>query len=258
MFKLKYLFSRYRGNNLTGTILDISYNQITGEIPYNIGFLQVATLSLQGNRLTGKIPEVIGLMQALAVLDLSENELFGPIPPILSNLSYTGKLYLHENKLTGKIPPELGNMSKVSYLQLNDNELVGGIPAELGKLEELFEFPKASKQDALGNSLENRISLENCSPVEFCLPPLKLSSLSFFDTLYASLSLPLCSFCFPCSGERTPLDNLISPGSLLPALPRSCSTSSVGKTRTIKRFVYDEGRKRRCGVSEIICGEEAE
>ncbi|XP_058083469.1 uncharacterized protein LOC131231327 isoform X1 [Magnolia sinica] len=45
----------------------ISYNQITGEIPYKIGFLQVATLSLQGNRLTGKIPEVIGLMQALAV-----------------------------------------------------------------------------------------------------------------------------------------------------------------------------------------------
>nr|DAD20237.1 TPA_asm: hypothetical protein HUJ06_021700 [Nelumbo nucifera] len=28
--------------------------------------------------------------------------------------------------------------------------------------------------------------------------------------------------------------------------------------RTIKRFAYDEGRKRRCGVSEIICGEEAE
>ncbi|XP_058068962.1 LRR receptor-like serine/threonine-protein kinase SIK1 [Magnolia sinica] len=45
-----------RGNNLSGTILDnienctsyeifdISYNQITGEIPYNIGFLQVAIL----------------------------------------------------------------------------------------------------------------------------------------------------------------------------------------------------------------------
>ncbi|GMP63552.1 hypothetical protein CsSME_00025188 [Camellia sinensis var. sinensis] len=38
---------------------DISYNQISGEIPYNIGFLQVATLSLQGNRLTGKIPEEV-------------------------------------------------------------------------------------------------------------------------------------------------------------------------------------------------------
>ncbi|KAK1327017.1 LRR receptor-like serine/threonine-protein kinase ERL2 [Acorus calamus] len=145
-----------RGNNLTGTIpdsignctsfeiLDISYNQITGEIPYNIGFLQVATLSLQGNRLTGKIPEVIGLMQALAVLDLSENELVGTIPPILGNLTYTGKLYLHSNKFTGPIPPMLGNMTKLSYLQLNNNQLTGGIPEELGKLEELFELNLAN------------------------------------------------------------------------------------------------------------------
>ncbi|KAF9668270.1 hypothetical protein SADUNF_Sadunf15G0111500 [Salix dunnii] len=149
---LTLLSSDVRDNNLTGTIpssignctsfeiLDISYNQFTGEIPYNIGFLQVATLSLQGNNLTGGIPEVIGLMQALAVLDLSDNELVGPIPAILGNLSYTGKLYLHGNKLTGTIPPELGNMSKLSYLQLNDNQLVGNIPPELGKLEQLFEF----------------------------------------------------------------------------------------------------------------------
>ncbi|VAI69426.1 unnamed protein product [Triticum turgidum subsp. durum] len=136
-----------RGNNLTGTIpqsignctsfeiLDISYNKISGEIPYNIGFLQVATLSLQGNRLTGKIPEVIGLMQALAVL------------------------YLHGNKLTGEVPPELGNMTKLSYLQLNDNELVGTIPAELGKLEELFELNLAN------NNLEGPIptNISSCT-----------------------------------------------------------------------------------------------
>ncbi|KAF7833417.1 LRR receptor-like serine/threonine-protein kinase ERL1 [Senna tora] len=145
-----------RGNNLTGTIpesignctsfeiLDISYNQISGVIPYNIGFLQVATLSLQGNKLTGRIPDVIGLMQALAILDLSENELVGPIPPILGNLSFTGKLYLHGNMLSGTIPPELGNMSKLSYLQLNDNQLVGRIPNELGKLEHLFELNLAN------------------------------------------------------------------------------------------------------------------
>ncbi|GMH08815.1 hypothetical protein Nepgr_010655 [Nepenthes gracilis] len=160
-----------RGNNLSGTIpdsignctsfeiLDISYNQISGEIPYKIGFLQVATLSLQGNRLTGKIPEVIGLMQALAVLDLSENELVGPIPPILGNLTYTGKLYLHGNKLTGPIPPELGNMSKLSYLQLNDNQLSGTIPSELGKLEQLFELNLAN------NNLEGAIpkNISSCT-----------------------------------------------------------------------------------------------
>lgn len=85
---------------LLTTLRDLSYNQLTGEIPFDIGFLQVATLlesssfflcpicgeffvfvsltrsfgfyllfrSLQGNQLSGKIPSVIGLMQALAVL----------------------------------------------------------------------------------------------------------------------------------------------------------------------------------------------
>lgn len=89
-----WLFESYKLFFLVGR--DLSYNQLTGEIPFNIGFLQVATLyvlviyfnwslmsdfhlmnltfkyygyrSLQGNRLTGTIPSVIGLMQALAVL----------------------------------------------------------------------------------------------------------------------------------------------------------------------------------------------
>nr|GLL17269.1 LRR receptor-like serine/threonine-protein kinase ERECTA [Ipomoea trifida] len=141
-----------RNNSLTGSIprsignctafqvLDLSYNNLTGEIPYNIGFLQVATLSLQGNKLSGHIPPVIGLMQALAVLDLSCNVLSGPIPPILGNLTYTEKLYLHGNKLTGSIPPELGNMTNLHYLELNNNLLTGRIPPELGKLTELFDL----------------------------------------------------------------------------------------------------------------------
>uniref|UniRef100_M4D0R8 Protein kinase domain-containing protein n=1 Tax=Brassica campestris TaxID=3711 RepID=M4D0R8_BRACM len=141
-----------RGNMLTGTLssdmcqftglwyLDISYNQITGEIPYNIGFLQVATLSLQGNRLTGKIPEVIGLMQALAVLDLSDNELVGPIPPILGNLSFTGKLQLNDNQLVGSIPPELGKLEQLFELDLSGNSFSGSIPLTLGGLEHLLIF----------------------------------------------------------------------------------------------------------------------
>ncbi|KAF1886352.1 hypothetical protein Lal_00045584 [Lupinus albus] len=115
-------------------VLDLSYNQLTGEIPYNIGFLQVATLSLQGNKLSGNIPPVIGLMQALAVL------------------------YLHGNKLTGFIPPELGNMSKLHYLELNNNHLSGLIPPELGKLTDLFDLNVAN------NNLEGPIpdNLSSC------------------------------------------------------------------------------------------------
>ncbi|KAK9151970.1 hypothetical protein Syun_010279 [Stephania yunnanensis] len=104
-------YSDERGNNLNGSIpdsignctsfkiLDVSYNQLTGDIPYNTRFLQVATLSLQGNRLTGKIPEVINLMQALAVLDLSENELIVTILAELGTLEELLELHLANNYL---------------------------------------------------------------------------------------------------------------------------------------------------------------
>lgn len=157
-------------NNLTGVIPDtignctnlqvllLGCNQLTGEIPYNIGFLPVATLSLQGNMLTGRIPDVLGLMQAMVILDLSNNHFRGPIPAILGNLTYTNKLYLQGNFLSGPIPPELGNMTHLQYLQLNDNNLTGQIPPELGKLDELFELILSD------NQLEGSIpqSLRSC------------------------------------------------------------------------------------------------
>ncbi|KAL6861853.1 hypothetical protein ACP4OV_017553 [Aristida adscensionis] len=146
------------GNCTSFQVLDLSYNQFTGPIPFNIGFLQVATLSLQGNKFTGPIPSVIGLMQALAVLDLSYNQLSGTIPSILGNLTYTEKLYMQGNRLTGPIPPELGNMSTLHYLELNDNQLTGSIPPELGKLTGLFDLNLAN------NNLEGQIpdNLSSC------------------------------------------------------------------------------------------------
>nr|BAJ96098.1 predicted protein [Hordeum vulgare subsp. vulgare] len=144
------------GNCTSFQVLDLSYNRFTGSIPFNIGFLQVATLSLQGNKFTGSIPSVIGLMQALAVLDLSYNQLSGPIPSILGNLTYTEKLYMQGNRLTGTIPPELGNMSTLHYLELNDNQLTGSIPSELGKLTGLYDLNLAN--NSLEGPIPNNIS----------------------------------------------------------------------------------------------------
>ncbi|CAM6021840.1 unnamed protein product [Sphagnum balticum] len=159
-----------RNNNLTGPIpdgigncssfqiLDLSYNDLTEEIPYNIGYLQVSTLSLEGNRFSGRIPDVIGLMQALVILDLSGNQLEGPIPPILGNLTSLTKLYLYDNLLTGPIPPELGNMTKLNYLELDNNHLTGEIPSELGCLTDLFEL-NLSENQLTGPIPENISSL---------------------------------------------------------------------------------------------------
>ncbi|XLS44907.1 hypothetical protein HN51_001772 [Arachis hypogaea] len=43
----------YTGNCTSFELLDISCNQISRDIPYNIGFLQVATLNNANNHLEG-------------------------------------------------------------------------------------------------------------------------------------------------------------------------------------------------------------
>ncbi|XP_028081127.1 LRR receptor-like serine/threonine-protein kinase ERECTA isoform X4 [Camellia sinensis] len=64
-----------RNNSLIGSIPQNIGNctafqvlHLTEEIPFNIGFLQVATLSLQGNQLSGKISSVIGLILKMYIL----------------------------------------------------------------------------------------------------------------------------------------------------------------------------------------------
>ncbi|KAL5995095.1 hypothetical protein ACLOJK_025153 [Asimina triloba] len=177
---LKFAFLDLRGNHLSGQIpdeigacsslksLDMSFNDIYGDIPFSISKLkQLESLSLQGNKLSGPIPPVIGLMQALAVLDLSCNLLTGSIPHILGNLTYTEKLYLHSNKLTGPIPPELGNMTNLHYLELNDNQLSGYIPSELGRLVDLFDLNVANNH-LDGPIPENLSSCVNLNNLNVC------------------------------------------------------------------------------------------
>uniref|UniRef100_A0A7I4BPG7 non-specific serine/threonine protein kinase n=1 Tax=Physcomitrium patens TaxID=3218 RepID=A0A7I4BPG7_PHYPA len=144
------------GNCTSFQILDLSYNSFSGEIPYNIGYLQVSTLSLEANQLTGGIPDVLGLMQALVILDLSNNKLEGQIPPILGNLTSLTKLYLYNNNISGPIPVEFGNMSRLNYLELSGNRLTGEIPSELSYLTGLFELDLSNNQ--LSGTIPENIS----------------------------------------------------------------------------------------------------
>jgi hypothetical protein len=79
---MKNVFLFNRGNiiwNLTG--IDVSCNNFTGEIPREIGSLNM-----------------------IKVLNHSHNILTGPILPTFSNLKEIQSLDLSYNKLDGKIP----------------------------------------------------------------------------------------------------------------------------------------------------------
>ncbi|RHN50278.1 putative non-specific serine/threonine protein kinase [Medicago truncatula] len=87
------------------TIIDLSCNHLTGEIPQSITKLvALATLNLSRNNLTGIIPSKIGHMERLESLDLSRNHLSGRMPTSFSNLTSLNNMNLSFNNLDDKIP----------------------------------------------------------------------------------------------------------------------------------------------------------
>ncbi|CAA7013798.1 unnamed protein product [Microthlaspi erraticum] len=85
--------------------LDLSSNQISGEIPIEIGNLDnVRCLNFSSNRLTGSIPYSISKLKDLESLDLSNNELSGNIPSVLANLDSLGYFNVSFNNFSGEIP----------------------------------------------------------------------------------------------------------------------------------------------------------
>ena len=150
--------------NLNGRVteLDLGSNQLSGEIPAQLGSLaDLEILNLRDNMLSGGLPAALGNLGELTELTLLDNQLTGEIPPELANLanlehfiaggnrlsghlpeelgnlSNLRQLHLPTNRLTGEIPAELGNLSNLKYLNLNNNQFTGTIPAELGNLTDL-------------------------------------------------------------------------------------------------------------------------
>ncbi|CAL9762604.1 unnamed protein product [Musa acuminata subsp. burmannicoides] len=102
-------------------IIDFSNNNLTGEIPVEIGSLSaLQTLNLSRNNLVGQIPTTIGATKSLETLDLSFNKLSGDIPQSLSDLYYLNHLNLSYNNLSGVIPS--GNQLQT----LNDTSIYIG------------------------------------------------------------------------------------------------------------------------------------
>ncbi|XP_025801224.1 receptor-like protein EIX2 [Panicum hallii] len=85
--------------------LDLSCNNLTGEIPQDIGALiALKGFNLSWNQLSGEIPVSIGQLKALESLDLSHNGLSGEIPSSMSALTSLSSMNLSYNDLSGKIP----------------------------------------------------------------------------------------------------------------------------------------------------------
>jgi len=120
------------------TELNLSYNNLTGPIPSELGQLtSLELLRLDSNPLTGAIPPELGNLRNLKVLYLFFTQLTGTIPAEIGNLSALEQLWLQRIPLEGPVPKELGNLRNLWFLAVTDSNLEGPIPPELGRLSKL-------------------------------------------------------------------------------------------------------------------------
>ncbi|RDY00652.1 LRR receptor-like serine/threonine-protein kinase GSO1, partial [Mucuna pruriens] len=95
----------FRNPELILMSIDLSCNNLTGEIPKEVQYLLgLVSLNLSRNNLSGELPTEIGNLSSLESLDLSRNHFSGRIPLSLSQIDSLGKLDLSHNSLSGGIP----------------------------------------------------------------------------------------------------------------------------------------------------------
>ncbi|KAM3413371.1 hypothetical protein ACQJBY_004509 [Aegilops geniculata] len=127
------------------TWLDISLNQLSGDLPINLEFMSVVTLSMQSNLLTGFIPK---LPSTIKLLDISRNFLNGFVEDLgAQNLQVA---VLFSNAISGTIPMSICRLQKLWILDLSNNLLSKELP-DCGQKE-------LKQQNSSGNNSTKFIS----------------------------------------------------------------------------------------------------
>ncbi|WP_324024184.1 T9SS type B sorting domain-containing protein [Maribacter sp. BPC-D8] len=172
-------------NNLTGElpneigdlaflqVLDVGIQNLSGQIPDRLTELtELRYLRLKANQFTGPIPDTIDNLTELVFLDFENNEFNGEIPVTISQLTNLQTLRLRGNLLTGEIPIEITDMISLRILRLGVNQFTGYVYPEYGNLINLTEL-------GLGNNqLTGEIPIELQSLVELRILILSFNELT--------------------------------------------------------------------------------
>ncbi|EXB58197.1 putative LRR receptor-like serine/threonine-protein kinase [Morus notabilis] len=119
--------------------LDISYNELSGELPDCWSRLkELRLLILAKNKLAGKIPPSIGSLTEIEALRLTGNNFIGELPATLKNCTQFSVIDFGGNKLSGPIPTWIGeNLHGLIILSMRSNYFSGSIPSHLCHLTNL-------------------------------------------------------------------------------------------------------------------------
>ncbi|KAF5731159.1 putative serine-threonine protein kinase plant-type [Tripterygium wilfordii] len=141
--------------------LNLSHNQIGGELPADLRFSAQSTMIYLGsNKIKGSLPCITA---NVSELDLSNNSFSGTISRFLCNPKDEPNrlkiLHLGENRLSGEIPDCWMKWKSLRVIKLGDNNLTGKVPISIGYL------PQLQSLHLRNNSLSGGVpeSLKNCS-----------------------------------------------------------------------------------------------
>lgn len=109
-----------------GNLLEVLFlnNQLSGCLPYEIGFLKLATVfDASKNKLTGPIPQSFGCLRDMELLNLSYNQLYGEVPETLCKLNNLEELTLKYNYFT-QVGPACRKLIAENVLDVNMNCII--------------------------------------------------------------------------------------------------------------------------------------
>ncbi|MXX96132.1 MAG: S8 family serine peptidase [Rhodothermaceae bacterium] len=170
--------------------LFLSYNNLTGEIPAQLGnLLHLQMLNLSNNSLSGEIPSELGDLSQLQRLNLSRNTLTGPIPPELGDLSQLRRLEMHENALTGVLPRSLLQLDKLETFYFGGQDLCAPKDNEFQAWLSSIRYVDGPTCTALqfADGIADHTFTEGAAIVEIVLPEASGGQLPYVYTLEPAL-----------------------------------------------------------------------
>ncbi|KAK3411790.1 hypothetical protein EUGRSUZ_I00550 [Eucalyptus grandis] len=132
-------------------MLDLSYNNISGQVPkwfLNVSTENLQLLNLSGNFLTSFAQDpVIFKWKELFEVDLGFNELQGSVPIPPPKIEY---YFISNNRLSGGISPLLCNLSYIIMIDFSDNNLTGFLPQCFSHLSGFLEVLNLRRNNFIG------------------------------------------------------------------------------------------------------------